>query len=127
MKRPILILALIGVAAMGWVVSRNFRSPPPTALFEGYVEGDLVQIGPIEAERLATLNVEPGANVAKGCASGEFHSDELSRFPQLVMAPALVGMIWAVVFPLVGTVIRPLTMVVVGMDRSCPPPPVGTT
>ena len=66
MKRPILILALIGVAALGWVVSRNFRSPPPTALFEGYVEGDLVQIGPIEAERLATLNVEPGANVAKG-------------------------------------------------------------
>jgi AcrR family transcriptional regulator len=38
------------------------------------------------------------AIVAKGCANGEFHSDELSRFPQLVMAPALVGMIWAVVF-----------------------------
>jgi len=35
---------------------------------------------------------------ARGCASGEFHSDELTRFPQLVMAPALVGMIWAVVF-----------------------------
>ena len=38
------------------------------------------------------------AIVAKGCESGEFQSDELARFPQLVMAPALVAAIWAMVF-----------------------------
>jgi len=66
MKRPILILALVGVLLLGWAASRYFAAPPPRALFEGFVEGDLVQIGPIEAERLATLNVEPGVNVARG-------------------------------------------------------------
>ena len=38
------------------------------------------------------------ALVTKGCASGEFCSDELARFPQLVIAPALTATIWAVVF-----------------------------
>ena len=38
------------------------------------------------------------AIVAKGCQSGEFQSDELARFPQLVLAPALVAAIWAMVF-----------------------------
>ncbi len=38
------------------------------------------------------------AVVAKGCASGEFRSNELARFPQLVIAPALTATIWAVVF-----------------------------
>ena len=38
------------------------------------------------------------ALVAKGCASGEFCSDELARFPQLVIAPALTATIWALVF-----------------------------
>jgi AcrR family transcriptional regulator len=38
------------------------------------------------------------AIVAKGIASGEFKSDELARFPQLAMAPALVATIWAIVF-----------------------------
>jgi AcrR family transcriptional regulator len=38
------------------------------------------------------------AIVAKGLASGEFVSDEPARFPHLVMAPALVAVIWSVVF-----------------------------
>jgi AcrR family transcriptional regulator len=38
------------------------------------------------------------AIVAKGVASGEFHSDELAHFPQLIIAPALVATIWAIVF-----------------------------
>jgi AcrR family transcriptional regulator len=38
------------------------------------------------------------AVVAEGYASGEFCSDELARFPQLVIAPALIAIIWAVVF-----------------------------
>lgn len=38
------------------------------------------------------------AIVAKGCESGEFVSDELARFPQLVLAPALVAVVWGIVF-----------------------------
>ncbi len=38
------------------------------------------------------------AIVAKGCESGEFASDAPARFPQLVIAPALVAVIWAIVF-----------------------------
>jgi AcrR family transcriptional regulator len=38
------------------------------------------------------------AIVAKGVASGEFLSDEPARFPQLIIAPALVGVIWTIVF-----------------------------
>jgi AcrR family transcriptional regulator len=38
------------------------------------------------------------AIVAKGIDSGEFTSDELARFPQLAIAPALVAVIWSVVF-----------------------------
>jgi AcrR family transcriptional regulator len=38
------------------------------------------------------------AIIAKGLASGEFKSDEPARFPQLVLAPALVAAIWSVVF-----------------------------
>ena len=43
------------------------------------------------------------AIVAKGIASGEFKSDELARFPQLAMAPALVATIRAIVFQRVET------------------------
>jgi AcrR family transcriptional regulator len=38
------------------------------------------------------------AIVAKGRASGEFLSDEPARFPQLVIAPALVAVMWSVIF-----------------------------
>jgi AcrR family transcriptional regulator len=38
------------------------------------------------------------AIVAKGRASGEFLSDEPARFPQLVIAPAIVAVVWSVVF-----------------------------
>jgi len=41
--------------------------------------------------------------VAKGIDSGEFESDELARFPQLAMAPALVAVIWAEVFGRIET------------------------
>ncbi len=43
------------------------------------------------------------AIIAKGIDSGEFKSDELARFPQLAMAPALVAVIWAVVFERIET------------------------
>ena len=38
------------------------------------------------------------AIVARGIDSGEFKSDELARFPQLAIAPALVAVVWSVVF-----------------------------
>ena len=38
------------------------------------------------------------AIVANGIDSGEFKSDELARFPQLAIAPALVAVVWSVVF-----------------------------
>ncbi|MCI4680869.1 TetR/AcrR family transcriptional regulator [Rhodoblastus acidophilus] len=38
------------------------------------------------------------AIAAKGHASGEFVSDEIERFPQLVFAPALLAIIWSVIF-----------------------------
>ena len=34
----------------------------------------------------------------RGVASGEFASDELARFPQLILAPALVAILWANLF-----------------------------
>jgi AcrR family transcriptional regulator len=43
------------------------------------------------------------AIIAKGIDSGEFKSDELARFPQLAMAPALVAVIWAVIFDRIET------------------------
>lgn len=38
------------------------------------------------------------AVVAEGRASGEFLSDEPARFPQLIIAPALVAVVWGAVF-----------------------------
>src|SRR5215218_10362574 len=35
---------------------------------------------------------------ARGVASGEFRSDELVRFPQLAIAPALVALLWTSLF-----------------------------
>ncbi len=43
------------------------------------------------------------AIIAKGLASGEFVSDELARFPQLFIAPALLAAIWSVVFARIET------------------------
>jgi AcrR family transcriptional regulator len=34
----------------------------------------------------------------RGVASGEFASDELARFPQLILAPAVVAILWANLF-----------------------------
>lgn len=34
----------------------------------------------------------------RGVASGEFGSDELARFPQVILAPALVAILWANLF-----------------------------
>ncbi len=60
------ILPVILLLALGFAGFRIFSAPKTQDFFAGYVEGDLVQIGPIEGERLARLEVEPGAQVQKG-------------------------------------------------------------
>jgi HlyD family secretion protein len=61
--RPILAVAL--VAALAWAGVTILSAPGAPAGFSGYVEGDLVQIGPVEGERVARLAVEPGDEVAR--------------------------------------------------------------
>ncbi len=43
------------------------------------------------------------AIILKGVSSGEFVSDEPARFPQLIIAPALVAAIWTIVFNRIET------------------------
>ena len=65
-RRRIVVLLVIG-----WAASKIFAPTRPQDVFSGYVEGDLVQIGPIEGERLAKLNVEPGdagRQAARSCS-----------------------------------------------------------
>ena len=57
-------LALLMI--LGWAATKVFAPAAPQDLFTGYVEGDLVQIGPVEGERLAELSVARGDQVAKG-------------------------------------------------------------
>lgn len=68
MKRfaPLLVfLAIVSLAALSWTFH---RSEDAERVFLGYVEGDLLLIGPNEGERLAKLGVEAGKAVAPGDA-----------------------------------------------------------
>ncbi|MBB4198293.1 HlyD family secretion protein [Rhodoblastus sphagnicola] len=60
-RAPLAVLALAGLA---WAGAQFFATPQAPSGFSGYVEGDLVQIGPIEGERVQNLAVEPGDAVA---------------------------------------------------------------
>jgi HlyD family secretion protein len=66
MKRNASIAAILvlGVAAIWWVFGRGNSSRQPA--FLGYVEGDILYIGPNEGERLDKIAVEVGSNVAQG-------------------------------------------------------------
>ncbi len=61
-----LVVAAVVLLVIGWAASKIFAPTRPQDVFSGYVEGDLVQIGPVEGERLAKLIVEPGDEVASG-------------------------------------------------------------
>ena len=65
-SRAKFIAPLLVLLVLGWAATKIFAPGKPLDLFEGYVEGDLVQIGPIEGERLAQLDVQPGSRVEKG-------------------------------------------------------------
>jgi HlyD family secretion protein len=66
MKRfaSIVTILLLGAVALWWVFGRGPRADQ--GAFLGYVEGDILYIGPVEGERLDKLAVEVGANVARG-------------------------------------------------------------
>ncbi len=60
------VLPFLVLIVLTWAATKIFAPGKPRGIFEGYVEGDLVQIGPIEGERLKLLTVQPGAQVTKG-------------------------------------------------------------
>lgn len=66
MKRIVSIVAILalGAAVLWWIFGRG-DTQGGTA-FLGYVEGDILYIGPNEGERLEKIAVEVGANVAQG-------------------------------------------------------------
>lgn len=59
-------LGLIAVAAALWFGLAHLRQPAGPAPFQGYVEADMLLIGPSEAERIERVAVEAGAEVRKG-------------------------------------------------------------
>ena len=65
-NRAKFIVPVLIVLVLGWAASKIFAPSKPLDIFEGYVEGDLEQIGPIEGERMVRLDVEPGSQVTKG-------------------------------------------------------------
>ena len=67
MNTKLRVAALLALLiALGFGAAKIFAPGKTADVFEGYVEGDLSQIGPIEGERLARLDVQPGAQVLKG-------------------------------------------------------------
>lgn len=61
----IVLLAFAALAALAWAF-RDAGNGPEQGVFLGYVEGDLLFIGPIEGERLAKLDVDVGKVVKPG-------------------------------------------------------------
>jgi len=63
MRRWLLLVALIVLALAFWRLRGDANG---SGAFLGYVEGDLLYIGPVEGERLARLDVEAGKVVTEG-------------------------------------------------------------
>jgi len=65
------------------------------------------------------------AVIARGVESGEFLSDEPARFPHLIIAPALVAVVWSVVFariePLDAQGLMDAHIDLLTRGLSCPP------
>ncbi|PWB90840.1 HlyD family secretion protein [Methylocystis sp. MitZ-2018] len=64
MKRLAVFIALALLAIVVWRVA--YRPTTPADVFLGYVEGEILYIGPYETERVANLAVSAGAQVKKG-------------------------------------------------------------
>jgi HlyD family secretion protein len=63
MRRLVLIAAILAASAILW---RVWSGSGEADAFLGYVEGELLYIGPVEGERLERLAVEAGSHVEKG-------------------------------------------------------------
>jgi HlyD family secretion protein len=96
------ILAIMGLAV--WWMSRGDTSGSNGA-FLGYVEGELLYIGPNEGERLASLAVEAGVVVAKGDRLFVMATTLLDR--QRAEAAARIGQMEAQVENLQASMNRP--------------------
>jgi HlyD family secretion protein len=67
MKRIVIpLVLLLAVAAIAWRSFGGASGRASAGLFQGYVEGETVYIGPVEGERLASLAVEAGQDVSSG-------------------------------------------------------------
>ena len=64
MKRILLVAAILAGLVILWRAWSGSREPP--AAFLGYVEGELLYMGPVEGERLEKLIVAAGSHVDKG-------------------------------------------------------------
>ena len=64
MKRGVIAAILIIGLFVLWEVLRG--GPSDEGVYLGYVEGDLLYIGPIEGERLGSLSVDAGSQVETG-------------------------------------------------------------
>lgn len=64
MKTLAFLVALALLAVVVWRVA--YRPANPNNAFLGYVEGEMLYIGPYETERVASLAVSAGAQVKKG-------------------------------------------------------------
>jgi len=61
-----LVLGAILVAGVAWWSLTARDAPTASPPFQGYVEGDMLLIGPSEAERIERVVVAPGAEARKG-------------------------------------------------------------
>ncbi|MBM3576253.1 MAG: HlyD family efflux transporter periplasmic adaptor subunit [Alphaproteobacteria bacterium] len=64
MKPVAFFIALALLTVVVWRVT--YRPANPNDVFLGYVEGDILYIGPYESERVATIAVAAGSEVKKG-------------------------------------------------------------
>ncbi|HEY8126666.1 MAG TPA: HlyD family efflux transporter periplasmic adaptor subunit [Methylocystis sp.] len=64
MKRLAFFIGLALLAIVVWRIA--FHPATPADVFLGYVEGEMLYIGPYETERVASLAVSAGAQVKKG-------------------------------------------------------------
>lgn len=106
MKHRVVIFAIL-FAVAGMLVWQASRGDPnqTNAGFLGYVEGEILFIGPNEGERLASLAVEAGTIVAKGDRLFVMATPLLDR--QRAEAAARIGQIEAQVENLQAAMNRP--------------------
>lgn len=115
MRRWLALVALIPVALALW---RMRGGAYGSGAFLGYVEGDLLYIGPVEGERLARLHVEAGSAVSAGDPLFSMATPVLDR--QRSEAAARLGQMQAQLENLRASMNRPQQIAVLqaALDRA---------